>query len=217
MEEQIHEELNFLLANYPQLSGCMEDVLDAFELMKNTCRNGGLILTCGNGGSAADAEHIVGELMKGFKLRRPVTGEQREALVTAFPDDGAYFADNLQRGIPAISLVSQSSIISAFSNDVTYDMAFAQQVFCYGAAGDVLLGISTSGNSINVVNACKVANAFGIATIAMTGESGGSLLGICDITIRVPATETFRVQEYHLPIYHTLCAMLENDLFGGDI
>ena len=216
MEERIQHELDALLTNYPQLSNCTGDILAAFELMKKTCRNGGVIMTCGNGGSAADAEHIVGELMKGFKLKRPVTGEQREALATAFPGDGCYLADNLQRGIPAISLVSQSSLLSAYINDMTPDMAFAQQVFGYGAAGDVLIAISTSGNAKNVVNACKVAGAFGISTIAMTGESGGEMLGLCDVTIRVPASETFRVQEYHLPVYHTLCAMLENELFWED-
>jgi D-sedoheptulose 7-phosphate isomerase len=173
-------------------------------------------MTCGNGGSASDAEHIVGELMKSFKLKRPVTDAQREALVAAFPVDGTYLAGHLQRGIRAISLVSQSSLSSAFINDVAPDMVFAQQVFGYGSAGDVLLAISTSGNSKNVVNACKVAHTFGIGTIGMTGEHGGKLMEICDVTIRVPACETFRVQEYHLPVYHTLCAMLEMDMFSTD-
>ena len=170
-------------------------------------------MTCGNGGSAADAEHITGELMKGFKLKRLLTDEQRNALISAFPTDGAYLADHLQQAVPAISLVSQSSLSSAFINDVAPDMVFAQQVLGYGNAGDVLLGISTSGNSKNVVNACKVARAFGIGTIGMTGEHGGKLMEICDITIRVPACETFRVQEYHLPVYHALCAMIEKELF----
>ena len=214
MKEQVQKEFDILLANYPQLSECAGDIWAAYELMEKACRTGGLIMTCGNGGSAADAEHIVGELMKGFKLKRPVTGEQKDALLSAFPDDGAYLAGNLQRGIPAISLVSQTAISSAFINDVAPDMVFAQQVFAYGNAGDALIGMTTSGNSQNVVNVCKVARTFGIGTIGMTGENGGKLLELCDVTIRVPACETFRVQEYHLPIYHTLCAMLEMEFFA---
>jgi len=214
MKQQIQKEWDTLLTNYPQLSTCVDDLWAAYEILKNACQKGRFIMTCGNGGSAADAEHIVGELMKSFKQKRPLTDEQREALVWAYPDDGAYFAEHLERGIRAISLVSQSSIASAFINDVAPDMVFAQQVFGYGNAGDVLWAISTSGNSKNVVNACKVARAFGIRTIGMTGEHGGKLLEICDVTIRVPACETFRVQEYHLPIYHTLCAMLEIEMFS---
>ena len=211
--DQIQNEIGVLLTNYPQLINCIDDIVSSYELMRNACMKGGIILTCGNGGSAADAEHIVGELMKGFKLKRPVSDELRNEFISVFPDDGAYLANNLQRGIPAISLVSQSSIISAYSNDVAHDMAFAQQVFVYGAAGDVLLCISTSGNARNVVNACKVAKTIGVVSIGLTGESGGELINICDVTIRVPAIETFRVQEYHIPIYHALCAMLEMDFF----
>ena len=214
MKEQIQKEWELFLTNYPQLSGCADDVLAAYELIKNTVLRGGLVLTCGNGGSAADAEHIVGELMKGFKMKRPITAEQRDALVTAYRGEGVYFADNLQRAIPAISLVSQTSLSSAFVNDVAPDMVFAQQVYGYGCAGDTLLAISTSGNSKNVVNACKVAKTFGVSTIGMTGENGGKLKEICDVTIRVPACETFRVQEYHLPVYHALCAMIEMELFS---
>ena len=213
INERIQEELDALVTNYPPLSACVDDVRAAYELMKDTCQRGGIIMICGNGGSAADAEHIVGELMKGFKQQRPVLDEQRRALLSAFPGDGAYLADNLQRGIPAISLVSQSSLLSAFINDVAPDMAFAQQVFGYGIEGDVLIGISTSGFSKNVVNACKVAKAFGIGTIGITGENGGELPGICNVVIRVPASDTFRVQEYHIPVYHALCAMLETVLF----
>ncbi len=203
------DELNILLTNYPELADCKEDINSAFELMKDCHINGGLIMACGNGGSAADAGHIVGELMKGFKLKRQVTDEQRAVLKKTFPDRGDFFADNLQRAIPAISLSDHTALTSAFINDIAPEMVFAQQVFGYGKAGDVLIGLSTSGNSKNVVNACQVAKAFGVKTIGMTGESGGKINNICDITIRVPAYETFRIQEYHLPIYHTLCAMLE--------
>ena len=210
MNQQVQKELNTLLTNYPQLADCKDDILNACGLMMNCYRQGGLIMTCGNGGSAADAEHITGELMKSFKRQRPVSNEQRAALEAAFPaGEGAYLADNLQRGIPCISLVSQVSLLTAFANDVAADMAFAQQVFVYGCPGDVLIGLSTSGNSRNVVNACATAKAFGIKTIAMTGEHGGKLREICDVAICVPADETYRVQEYHLPVYHTLCAMLE--------
>ena len=214
MNEGRLKECEALLKNYPQLSGCMDDIHGAYRLMKDVCLRGGVIMTCGNGGSAADAEHIVGELMKSFKIRRPITAEQKAAIVSMFPSDGDYLADNLQRGIPSISLVSQMSLNTAFINDVAPDMAFAQQVYVYGIEGDLLLGISTSGNSRNVINACKIARTFGIRTIAMTGENGGLLGDLCDVAICVPSTETFRVQEYHLPIYHALCAMLEVELFS---
>jgi D-sedoheptulose 7-phosphate isomerase len=215
MSHHIQKELDTLLTNYPQLAGCKDDIWNACELMTGCYRQGSLIMTCGNGGSAADAEHIVGELMKGFKHKRPLSGEQRAALETAFPDEGTYLADHMQQGIPAISLVSQVALSSAFANDVTHEMAFAQQVFVYGCPGDVLFGFSTSGNSKNVVNACRVAKAYGIKTIAMTGEHGGKLREICDVAICVPANETYRIQEYHLPVYHVLCAMAEWSLFGA--
>ena len=217
MNCQIQKEIDVLLINYPQLSVCLDDICVAYELIKKTCLSSGLIMTCGNGGSAADAEHIVGELMKSFKLERPVTKMQRQALLEAFPEDGTYLADNLQRCVAAISLVSQTSLTSAFINDATPDMAFAQQVFGYGKAGDLLIAISTSGNSQNVLNACKIAKSFGIGTVGMTGENGGKLRAICDICICVPASETFRIQEYHLPIYHALCAMIEIELFNKKI
>jgi len=213
MNEKVQKEWDLFISNYPQLSGCADDVLAAYELMKNTVLKGGLVLTCGNGGSAADAEHIVSELMKGFKRSRQVTAEQREMLVTAYRGEGVYFADHLQRAIPAISLASQTSLTTAFTNDSAPDMVFAQQVFGYGCPGDVLFAITTSGNSKNVVNACKVAKVFGIATIGLTGQDGGALKEVCDIAIRVPADETFRVQEYHRPVYHALCAMIEAEVF----
>ena len=213
MNGKVQKEMDGLLANYPQLSGCVDDIWKACELMENCCRRGGLIMTCGNGGSAADAEHIVSELMKGFKLKRPLNGEQRRALESVFPDDGTYLADSLQQGIPALSLVGQPALSSAFANDMVADMTFAQQVFVYGNPGDMLLALSTSGNSKNVVNACRVAKAFCVGTVGMTGEHGGRLRETCDVTIRVPARDTFRIQEYHLPVYHTLCAMIEMETF----
>lgn len=173
-------------------------------------------MTCGNGGSAADAAHIVGELMKGFKRKRKLTLAQRSRIEALFPEEGAKLADHLQQAIPAISLVDQNVLISAFINDVCPEMVYAQQVFGYGKKGDVLVGISTSGNSKNVVNACKIAKAVDVRTIALTGAHGGALLDLCDVIIRVPAIDTYQVQEYHLPIYHTLCSMLERELIDGD-
>jgi D-sedoheptulose 7-phosphate isomerase len=209
MKEAIQKELDVLFQHYPELAPCRADILAAFGYMLECSLRKGLIMTCGNGGSAADAGHIVGELMKGFKLKRPLAPGERETLKSAFPHHGDYLADHLQRGIPALSLSDQTALASAFINDVAPDMVFAQQVFGYGKAGDVLVALSTSGNSRNVVNACRVANAFHIKTIGLTGESGGEMKDICSVAIRVPARETYRIQEYHLPVYHALCSMLE--------
>ena len=213
MKEKTLKELETALGNHPGLETCREDIKAAYGLLIDTVRSGGKIMTCGNGGSASDSGHIVGELMKGFKSRRPLSQEQRDALCRAFPYEGPAFADHLQQAIPAIALTDQTAISTAFANDVDPHMVFAQQVLGYGRAGDSLIGLSTSGNSGNVVNACKVAKAFGIKTIALTGEGGGILAGLCDVTVRVPAMETYRVQEYHLPVYHALCAMLEAELY----
>jgi D-sedoheptulose 7-phosphate isomerase len=214
MKDIVLNELEILLTNYPELSSCKEDVLAAFGLMKECYLHGGMIMTCGNGGSAADAGHIVGELMKGFKRKRRLTDSQREKIKSCFPTEGDTLADNLQQAIPALSLSDQVALTSAFINDIAPDMVFAQQVFGYGKEGDVLIGLSTSGNSKNVVNACRIASSFGVKTIGLTGESGGEMREVCNLTIRVPAIETYRVQEYHLPVYHTLCAMLETDFFS---
>jgi D-sedoheptulose 7-phosphate isomerase len=209
MKGSVKKELDLLFLNYPELVICKNDIVAAFKFMLACSSQKGLIMTCGNGGSAADAGHIVGELMKGFKQKRPLTPEERETLKRTFPDKGDYLAARLQRGIPALSLSDQVALTSAFINDVAPDMVFAQQVFGYGKAGDVLVALSTSGNSPNVLNACRVAKAFHIKTVGMTGEAGGEMKEICDVTIRVPACETCRIQEYHLPVYHALCSMLE--------
>jgi len=215
MDEKTNHELTILFSNYPDLKGCRESILDAFQLLSNCYRQGGLIMVCGNGGSAADAEHIVGELMKGFKMKRPMKQEKRHWIQTMFPADGEFLTENLQQAIPAISLISQTSISTAFANDVNAEMVFAQMVFGYGKPDDVLIGLSTTGNSANVVNACKIAKALGIRTIAFTGEKASRLSELCNVTIQVPAQEVFRVQELHQPVYHTLCAMLEIEAFGG--
>lgn len=216
MNDAAYNELALLIKHYPELESCKDDIIASFHVITDCYKSGGLIMICGNGGSAADSSHIVGELMKGFKKKRALTTKQRHAIETFYPGEGAELADSLQRAIPAISLVEQSALSSAFINDVNPEMVYAQQVFGYGKTGDVLMGLSTSGNSQNVVNACKVAKTLGVKTIAFTGREGGCLSDICDITLRAPATEVYRVQEYHLPIYHALCAMLEAELMDDD-
>jgi len=213
MKQKTFEILNNLIIDYPVLSVCRKDVEDAFIILDQLYNRGGKVLICGNGGSSADSEHIVGELMKGFKLKRPLNAEQRAKLTGAFGLDGEYLAGHLQGALPAISLVSQTALAYAFINDVAPDMVFAQQVFGYGNPGDALIGMSTSGNAGNVVNAIKVAKSFGLYAIGLTGESGGKMKNLCDVTIKAPSTETYRVQEYHLPIYHALCAMVEEERF----
>lgn len=208
-------EVKKLVQKYPDLQETVPTIEKAFDLLTESYHNQGKLLLCGNGGSAADCEHIVGELMKGFTLKRPVDNEFAGKLKEMFPEEGAYLAENLQQALPAISLVSQSALATAFINDVEADMVFAQQVYGYGKAGDVLIGLSTSGNSSNVVRAMQTAKALGMKTIGFTGESGGKLHDMCDVCIRVPWNETADIQERHLPIYHTLCIMLEKEFFSS--
>jgi len=214
MNDMVQNEFDLLFIHYPVLKDCGKSIVDAYQLLSHCYHHKGLIMVCGNGGSAADAEHMVGELMKGFKLRRPLNKAQCLLLQATFPDDSDFLSENLQQAIPAISLVSQTSVLTAIVNDVKSEMVFAQLVSGYGKSGDALIGLSTSGNSKNVVNACKVAKAFGIHTIGFTGEQESLLSEICDVTIRVPAQDVYRVQKLHLPVYHTLCTMLEIDAFG---
>jgi D-sedoheptulose 7-phosphate isomerase len=205
-----------LISKYPDLESCLPDLQRAFDLLRQTFASGGKLLVCGNGGSAADSEHIVGELMKGYLFSRPVPAGVRQKLVKAFPGSGDYLANHLQGALPAVSLVSQSGLISAYSNDVAADMAFAQQVYGYGQPGDALLGISTSGSSPNVVNAFQVAHALGLRTLGLTGESGGAMSNICQVLVRVPWKKTADIQERHMAVYHALCAMLEQAFFCED-
>ena len=193
-----------LYERYPALCACREDIENAMELLINTYRNGGKILVCGNGGSAADSEHIVGELMKGFVSKRPVTDARIPAQLR----------QRLQGALPAISLPSQCAVLSAFINDVDPQMMYAQLVYGYGKPQDLLIGLSTSGNSQNVVTATMVAKAIGMKVISLTGAKFSKLQELSDVTIRVPETETFMVQEYHLPVYHYLCAGVEQAMFG---
>ena len=195
--------LNELFERYPALQICEKDIEDALKLLIDTYKNDGKVLVCGNGGSAADSEHIVGELMKGFMLKREV-------------DDGRIPENmrcNLQGALPAISLVSQSGVLSAFINDVEPEIMYAQLVYGYGKEGDLLICLSTSGNSKNCVNAAEVAKSIGVKVLSLTGEKESRLSQLSDCTVKVPDTETFKVQEYHLPVYHFLCSMTEKYFF----
>ena len=211
-----------LIARYPALESCAADIRAAIAALCACYRAGGKLMVCGNGGSAADAEHIVGELMKGFLLPRHldenILAKLHEACDATDPMTIDYFMQNLQGALPAISLPSQLAISTAFSNDQAPDLTFAQQVLGLGKQGDVLLGITTSGNSKNVLYAFRMAQALGLTTIALTGVSGGKCVsgGYADITIKAPAEETYKIQEYHLPIYHTLCIAVEEEFFGAE-
>ena len=199
---------------YPELEPLQTVIFEAGEVLSSTYAAKKKLMVCGNGGSASDSEHIVGELMKGYFLKREVPQGFRDALVKNHPAEGDYLAKHLQGALPAISLVSQSALISAYANDVAADMVYAQQVYGYGEAGDALLALSTSGNSTNVLNAVKVAAAMGIHTIGLTGAKGDRLAALCDVCIKVPKESTPEVQELHLPIYHAICEMLEERFFG---
>lgn len=193
-----------LLNRYPKLSECSECIENALELIIETYKNGGKVLVCGNGGSAADSEHIVGELMKGFMKKRPVNDKR-------IPEE---LRKSLQGGLPAISLPSQCAILSAFINDVDPEMMYAQLVYGYAKENDLLIGISTSGNSQNVVRAVEVAKCIGVKTLSLTGAKESKLSELSDVTIRVPETETYKVQELHLPVYHYLCAKTEEYFYS---
>lgn len=205
--------LQRLLEDNPALAPLRSGLLDAYALLQGAFELGGKLLLCGNGGSAADADHIVGELMKGFLKRRPLTAEER-ALLDDTPDMPAGFADRLQGALPALSLNTHGALLSAYANDVDASMVYAQQVWALGQGGDALLALSTSGNSRNVVNAVHAARAKGLRTLAITGEKESALSALCDVTLRLPSAETYRVQEYTLPVYHALCALLEAAFFA---
>ena len=210
----MNEALDRLIRKYPELESCREDLVRAYELLKATYERKGKLLLAGNGGSAADCEHVVGELMKGFMSKRPLPAAEREKMHSHGKEQGDYLADHLQGALPAISLVSHSALMTAFINDVAADMVFAQQVYGYGRREDTLAVFSTSGNSANVVHAVQVAKSLGMTTIGLTGSGGGRLNSLCDVTVRVPFDSTPDIQERHLPIYHTLCIMLEEAFFG---
>lgn len=210
----MEEQLNLLIERYPKLEVCKEDIRKAYELLEAAYQKGRKLLVCGNGGSASDSEHIVGELMKEFKLKRKVYCDHAETLKAIDPELGQVLADNLQGALPAISLTGHSSLQTAYMNDAVPELVFAQQVNGYGKEGDVLLGISTSGNSKNVLYAAVNAKAKGLKVIGLTGSKENQLMKYADVCIRVPETETYKIQEYHLPVYHCLCLMLEDHFFG---
>jgi D-sedoheptulose 7-phosphate isomerase len=210
---EFNPHLQTLFTKFPDLRPLQGDLQRAYDLLFACYRGGGQVLICGNGGSASDSEHVVGELMKGYLAARPAPDNLRQRLVDEFADEGAYVADHLQGALPTISLVSQTSLITAIANDIAGDMIFAQQVYGYGRRGDVLIAISTSGRSRNVVHAARVARVLGLHSIGMTGGAGGELRSLCSVPVCVPAERTADIQERHLAIYHAVCAMLEEALF----
>lgn len=205
--------LEELLSRYPALDVCKNDIASTLVALLETYRAGGKILLCGNGGSAADCEHIAGELLKGFLSKRKMTDTTAAKFRAALGDGADEFIEKLQGGIPAISLPSQAGVLTAYLNDVDAEFVYAQLVYAYAKPCDALVAISTSGNSKNCVRAAEAAKALGIKTIALTGAKESNLSKISDVTVRVPETETFKVQEYHLPVYHYLCAALEEEIF----
>ncbi len=208
MKNSSYNHLETLFERYPLLRSISESIINATDLLIELFKNGNKLLVCGNGGSASDSEHIVGELMKGFILPRKISKELEVKI------NDKVLTDALQYGLPAISLVSEVALSTAFSNDQLPTAVFAQQVLGYGKPGDVLLCISTSGNSLNCVYAAKVAKAIGVKVISLTGQKDSKLKELSDITIQAPSCETFKIQEYHLPIYHAICLALEEEFFG---
>lgn len=205
--------LDELVERYPVLEAVKDDIRSAYEILADCYEQGGKLLIAGNGGSCADAEHIVGELMKGFVKRREVSDSFAERLKNVDEVRGTELAKKLQGGLPAIALTGHAGLSTAYLNDVDGDLIFAQQTYGYGRPGDVLLGISTSGNAKNVMYAVTAAKALGMKTIGLTGKDGGALKREADAAIVVPETETFKIQELHLPVYHALCLMLEERFF----
>ena len=213
LEPRLTAHMDDLIQRYPALETVRNSIADAYLLLEDTYAYGGKLLIAGNGGSAADAEHIAGELMKRFKTPRPVSRELADKLIAVDPERGAKLAKNLERSLMAIPLVAHEALTTAYINDVDGLGVFAQQLFGYGRPGDTFLGISTSGNSENILNAAVVAKALGIRIIALTGKTGGKLAPMADVAIRAPEAETYKIQELHLPIYHCLCLMLEEKFF----
>ncbi len=213
-KEQGH--IDILTSRYPVLESVQEEIAQGYLIMKNCYEHDGKLLIAGNGGSAADSEHIAGELMKRFKSPRPVTLEFAEKLKSIDPVRGENLAKNLERGLMAIPLVAHEALTTAYINDVDGLGVFAQQLFGFGRPGDVFLGISTSGNSKNVMSATVVARAIGMKVVGLTGQDGGELAEVADVAVKVPERETYMIQELHLPIYHCWCLMLEETFFGKE-
>ena len=207
--------LEDLIKRYPALEPLSDKISDAGQSMISCYENQGKVLVCGNGGSCSDSDHIVGELMKGFEHKRPIDEQLKSKLLEVGGERGQFLSEKLQIGLPAISLTAQTALITAVANDNDASVIFAQQVVGYGNGGDILIAISSSGNSQNVLDAILVAKAKGLKVIGLTGESGGKMKGLCDVLINVPGKRTASVQEYHLPVYHALCVMVESHFFGN--
>ena len=212
----INNHIEVLIERYPQLLECRESIQAAYDILKEAYAKDRKLLVCGNGGSASDSEHIVGELMKEFKLKREVYHDQAEAMQCIDPELGTILAKHLQGALPAIALTGHSSLTTAFMNDSNPELIFAQQVNGYGKAGDVFLGISTSGNSRNILFAAVTAKSKGLKVIGLTGQKTNRLAQLADVCIQVTETETYKIQELHLPVYHCLCMMLEEHFFGRE-
>ena len=212
-DKNVESFINELMKRYPQLVVVRKEIEESYEVLKKSYQNGGKLLIAGNGGSCADSEHIVSELMKGFCLERKVPGDFADTLKEIDLEMGTNLAAKLQGALPAIALDNHNALNTAYLNDVDGLLCYAQQVYGYGTTGDVFLGISTSGNSKNILNAAIVAKAKGMKVIGLTGEGGGKLADISDVVIKVPEKETFKIQELHLPVYHCLCLMLEKEFF----
>ena len=206
--------INILTEKYPVLSDCAEAIQKATDRIISCYKNGGKVLLCGNGGSAADCTHIVGELMKGFMKKRPVKAEAAEQLKQNNPKVDDELIQNLQCGLPAVNLCESQALLTAFCNDVNPEYIFAQQVFGLGKKGDVLIALSTSGGAKNVNHAARIARALGITVIGMTGERSSALEENSDICIKVPSSVTYQIQELHLPVYHAICDAVEAEFFA---
>ena len=214
LDNRLMRHIDLLVERYPSLESAKNDIVAAYLLLEESYENGGKLLVAGNGGSAADAEHIVGELMKGFKLPRKPEADFAEKLVEENQELGSVLAENLQGALPAIALDGHPALSTAYMNDCEPLLCFAQQVDGYGKLGDVFLGISTSGNSKNVLYAATTAHAKGMKVIGLTGAKDSKLKDMSDVCIKAPQTETYMIQELHLPIYHCLCLMLEDKFFA---
>ena len=214
LDNRLMRHIDLLMERYPSLESAKNDIVAAYLLLEESYKNGGKLLVAGNGGSAADAEHIVGELMKGFKLPRKPEADFAEKLVAENQELGSVLAENLQGALPAIALDGHPALSTAYMNDCEPLLCFAQQVNGYGKSGDVFLGISTSGNSKNVLFAATTAHAKGMKVIGLTGAKDSKLKDMSDVCIKAPQTETYMIQELHLPIYHCLCLMLEDRFFA---
>lgn len=214
LEPSLEKHVDLLIERYPILGKVRDSIVAAYLIMEECYEHDGKLLIAGNGGSAADSEHIAGELMKRFKTPRPVSADFADKLIRIDPIRGHNLAKNLERGLMAIPLVAHEALTTAYINDVDGLGVFAQQLFGFGRSGDVFLGISTSGNSKNVMAATVVARALGIKVIGLTGEKGGELATVADVCVKAPAVETYMIQELHLPIYHCWCLMLEERFFG---